>query len=211
MKHSVSAAGKKYLLDAQEIFASRHGELSEKYGLATFHLAKLEYAKQNYDKATEYGLAALPTFAGEEGGQIDYQLYTRALLVQAYEARGESGLATEHCIAIGKISKLRPEQKYQPLFRMAPRYPMELLASGMEGYVDLSFTIDKNGFVREAQVADAKATRGGKRASLTRHKGRALEQAALKAAERFRYAPMFVDGEAVETDGVMTRITFELE
>ncbi len=210
-KYSISTAGKKYVLEAQKTFASMGGEQSEKYGLATFHLAKLEYSRGHYDKAAEYGLAALPAFAGEEEDQIDYQLYARALLVKAYEARGESDRATEHCIAIGKISKLRPKQEYLPLFRMAPRYPMELLTNGIEGHVDLSFTIDKNGFVRQAQVTDKKTTRGGRRASLSRQKDRALEQAALTAVERFRYAPMFVDGKAVENENIETRITFEIE
>lgn len=211
LRYSNSTVGKKYFLEAQKIFASSKGELSDEYGLATFHLAKVEFAKGHYDKAAEYGQAALPAFAGEEEKQINSHLYTRALLVKAHEARGESDLATEHCIAIGRISQLRPEQEYLPLFRMAPRYPTELLEGGIEGHVDLSFTIDKNGFVRKAQVTDTKTTRGGRRASPSGNRGRTLELAALKAVERFRYAPKFVDGVAVENENIETRITFELE
>ena len=83
--------------------------------------------------------------------------------------------------------------------------------SGIEGHVDMSFTIDKNGFVRDAEVIDKKSTRGDRTASLSRKKARVLEEAALDAVKRFRYAPKFVDGKVVETDNVKTRITFAIE
>ena len=66
--------------------------------------------------------------------------------------------ATPHCVAIGRISKLRPNQDYQPVFRMAPRYPARLLMSGIEGHVDFEFTIDESGFVRDPQVITAAQT-----------------------------------------------------
>ena len=88
--------------------------------------------------------------------------------------------------------------------------------SGVEGYVDFEFTIDKNGFVRDPEVI-AIASSGRASKSIggssfdSRPEDRSFESAALKALERFRYAPRFVDGNAIEVDGVKTRITFEIQ
>ncbi len=215
LAYSRSPNGRKYLLEAGEIFAANHGEQSLQSGLASFHLAKLEFSRRRYKKATEYLLAALPAFEGDEEQQINYQMYTRALLVQAYEERGKSDLATEHCVAVGKLSKLRPNQEYQPLFRLAPSYPKDLLIRGIEGHVDFSFKIDENGFVRDPQVLDHVSTgrtrgRGGSMFQSSKE-DRSFEAAALEALERFRYAPMFVDGKAVEVDNIKTRISFAIE
>ena len=38
-----------------------------------------------------------------------------------------------------------------------------------------------------------------------------FDKAAIDAVKRFRYAPRFVDGEAVATEDVKTRISFALE
>ena len=87
--------------------------------------------------------------------------------------------------------------------------------SGIEGYVDFSFTIDKNGFVKEPQVLEQVSTglrqvrRGGMQGASK--EDRSFEAAALVALLRFRYAPMFVDGKAMPVDNVKTRISFAIE
>jgi len=211
---SQSSSGRKYLLEAYELFLSRKGETALETGLATYQLGRLEYSRSKYAKSAEYVLAALPAFEAQE--DPDFQLLAHALLVQAYEERGKTDLATEHCVAIGRLSKLRPNQDYQPLFRLAPEYPRELLISGVEGFVDFEFTIDKNGFVRDPEVLDLVSTGRpgnsiGRSSFGSRPEDRSFESAALKALERFRYAPRFVDGNAIEVDKVKTRISFAIE
>lgn len=214
-KYSNSTDGKKYLLEAHEQFLARKGATAIETGLAAFHLGRLEFARGRHKKSIEYVLAALKAFEAQVDDHPSYQLFARAMLVQAYEERGDTDLATEHCIAIGRLSKLRPNQEHQPLFRMAPSYPSELLMSGIEGYVDFSFTIDKNGFVKEPQVLEQVSTglrqvrRGGMQGASK--EDRSFEAAALVALLRFRYAPMFVDGKAMPVDNVKTRISFAIE
>ena len=72
-----------------------------------------------------------------------------------------------------------------------------------EGYVDLSFTVTTEGTVRDPWVIRSDACEESAIPS--------MERAAIKAVLDFKYRPRVVDGEAVEVEGVRTRITFTLE
>ena len=89
-------------------------------------------------------------------------------------------------------------REHRPLFQQAPDYPLDMLATRREGFVDVGFTVDKDGFVQNPVV-------------LKQTGGQSFEQAALDAVEQFRYAPKFVNGSAVETRFVKTRVTFNIE
>lgn len=190
---STTADAQRYLDDAYEIYSEVLGADSRNAGVAAFYAGKVEFARGRYRRATDHLLLALNSLEGD----AEYEKFVRAHLVQAYEQRRMSDEATEHCVAIGAITPSTPDQDYQPLFRMAPKYPSSMLAAGQQGYVDLEFTVDEGGFVRDPVVVDRKG-------------GRAFEKEAIVAAERFRYAPRFEDGEPVAVDGIKTRITFKL-
>lgn len=211
---SMSTAGIKYLREAREVFGVVLGEESLQTGIAEYFLAKFEFSKGRHTKVIEYALEALPKLEGDSAELLDLQMYTRALLVQAYEQKNMSEEATPHCVAIGRISKLRPNQDHQPLFRMIPRYPADLLMSGIEGHVDLEFTVDENGFVRDPQVITVARTGRSSRSRTVRdfdETDLSFEAAALEALERFRYAPMFVDGVATPIENVKTRVSFRID
>lgn len=190
---SKSTIGERYLKDALEIYSATNGSNSREAGLAAFYLGKIKLTERSWVSATDRFLVALDGLESDKS----LQLVTRAFLVQAYEQRGMSDAATEHCLAIGSQSMLTPDQDYQPLFRMVPKYPGDKASGGKEGYVDLTFTVDEGGFVRDAVVVQSKG-------------GASFEREAIAAVEGFRYAPRFVDGEPVAVDGVKTRITFRL-
>lgn len=210
---SRSTAGIKYLRDAREVFGILNGEESSEAGLADYLLATFERANRDQEKAIDYALEALPKLQGDSPELLVLQMYTRALLVQVYEERNMTEEATPHCIAIGRISKLRPDQDIQPLFRMAPRYPAHLLRAGIEGHVDFEFTIDENGFVRDPHVIKAVQTKQFKSRNVwgRDESDQSFEAAALEVVERFRYAPMFVDGVATPIEKVTVRINFKIE
>ena len=108
-----------------------------------------------------------------------------------------SDAATEHCLAIGAENMMSPDQDYQPLFRVAPEYPVQLLSRLEEGYVNLAVTVDANGFVQDPVPID-------------RQGNSAFERAATKAVERFRYAPQFKKGEPVAVNDVRTLFSFKI-
>ena len=89
------------------------------------------------------------------------------------------------------------EGDYLPIVRVAPVYPARALSRGLEGFVDLSFTVTTAGTVKDPIVLQSTSS--------------LFERAALRAVLKFKYKPRVVDGVPVEVPGVKTRISFQLE
>jgi len=89
------------------------------------------------------------------------------------------------------------EGDYLPIVRVAPVYPARALSRGLEGFVDLSFTVTAAGTVRDPIVLQSTST--------------LFERAAKRAVLKFKYKPRVVDGVPVDVPGVKTRISFQLE
>ncbi|MGB0919949.1 MAG: energy transducer TonB [Alphaproteobacteria bacterium] len=85
-----------------------------------------------------------------------------------------------------------------PLVRVAPQYPRRALSRGIEGWVQVEFTISKVGTVENPSVIDADPPG-------------IFNRAAMKAVAKWKYKPKIEDGVAVERHGVSTVITFELD
>ncbi len=89
------------------------------------------------------------------------------------------------------------EGDYLPIVRVAPVYPARALSRGLEGHVDLSFTVTAAGTVRDPIVMFSTSS--------------LFERAATRAVLKFKYKPRVVDGIPVDVPGVKTRITFKIE
>lgn len=202
---SRSLAARKYMIEARRIYASLPEPATLNVGMADFYLGKMEFTDRDFRRSSEHLENALTGFEGEGGSNQAFRLLTRALLVQTYEHRGLAEQATQHCVEIGRESQLSPDQDYVPLFRVPPMYPTSMLRARKSGQVDLSFTVDENGFVQDPVVIARKIN--GKE----RSRSSDFDRAAIDAVQRFRYAPRFVGGEAVATADVKTRISFALE
>ncbi|WP_405239057.1 energy transducer TonB [Lentisalinibacter orientalis] len=87
--------------------------------------------------------------------------------------------------------------EYLPIVRVAPIYPSRALSRGIEGYVDLEFTVTTAGTVKDPVVIYSTSS--------------LFNRAAMRAVLKFKYKPRVVDGQPVEVPGVKTRIRFELE
>jgi protein TonB len=85
-----------------------------------------------------------------------------------------------------------------PLVRINPDYPPRALQRGLEGWVQVQFTITATGTVRDAIVVDAQPKN-------------IFDDAALKAIARWRYNPKVEGGVAQERVGMQTIIRFQLE
>jgi protein TonB len=85
-----------------------------------------------------------------------------------------------------------------PLVRINPDYPPRALSRGLEGWVQVQFTITPTGTVANAVVVNAEPKN-------------IFDDAALKAIARWRYNPKVENGTAVERVGVQTIIRFQLE
>jgi len=89
------------------------------------------------------------------------------------------------------------EGDYLPIVRVAPVYPARALSRGLEGFVDLSFTVTTTGTVKDPIVLQSTSS--------------LFERAAIRAVLKFKYKPRVVDGVPVDVPGVKTRISFQLE
>ena len=89
------------------------------------------------------------------------------------------------------------EGDYLPIVRVAPVYPARALSRGLEGYVDLSFTVTSAGTVENPIVMFSTSS--------------LFERAATRAVLKFKYKPRVVDGVPVDVPGVKTRISFQIE
>jgi protein TonB len=85
-----------------------------------------------------------------------------------------------------------------PLVRVSPDYPPRAAAAGIEGWVQVQFTVTASGSVRDALVVASEP-------------GSVFDDAALKAVARWRYNPRVDGGVAVERAGLQTVIRFNLE
>jgi protein TonB len=85
-----------------------------------------------------------------------------------------------------------------PIVRFPPDYPPRALAAGVEGWVQVRFSVTAIGTVSDAIVVASEP--------------RAIfDKAALDAVARWRYNPRVENGTAVERVGLQTIIRFELE
>lgn len=84
-----------------------------------------------------------------------------------------------------------------PLYRVPPAYPPAALQQGIEGSVQIEFTISDRG--RPENVTVVKSDNG------------LFDDSAVEAVSRWLYAPNVIEGTAVARTGVQTIIRFELE
>ena len=85
-----------------------------------------------------------------------------------------------------------------PIVRVNPQYPLRASERGIEGWVEVVFTISKLGTVKDPTV-------------LNSHPSSIFDRSALKAIRKWKYNPKIEDGEPVERPGVKVRLKFELD
>ena len=85
-----------------------------------------------------------------------------------------------------------------PVVRVPTDYPVREQTRGIEGWVQIQFSVTATGMVRDPVVVAAEP-RG------------VFDEAALKAIARWRYNPRVDGGVAVERVGLQTVIRFELQ
>jgi TonB family protein len=108
--------------------------------------------------------------------------------VQQLQAAKSRGAAGDPAALIASLKRVRAT---------TPDYPQVAMAQRIAGSVTLEYTVDTRGEPRDLHVVEA--TPPG-----------VFDQAAINAVKRWRYAPMVVDGSAVDVPGVRTRVRFEL-
>ncbi|WP_144208603.1 TonB family protein [Shewanella donghaensis] len=175
---------KNYLLDAEEIYIELLPEDAADRVYATYLAGTVFLAEKQYTRAEAKLLTAIKQYQVLNYSH-PYELSAHAKLVEIYSLQDEASKATEHCLAIGNMQPWNNNQEQTPIFRQNPNYPQSKAKQRKEGLVQISFTIDKNGFVKSPHILMSKG-------------GKAFENESIKALKNWRYAPKFVDGKPVE-------------
>lgn len=97
---------------------------------------------------------------------------------------------------VGKGTVIK-DQEMMPFARVKPVYPPDAHERGIEGWVDLKFTVTKNGSVSNPRVVRAEPPS-------------VFNRAAINAVKKWKYRPKKVDGQAVDVPNVSTRVTFDI-
>lgn len=85
----------------------------------------------------------------------------------------------------------------RPIIRVPPRYPIEASREGIEGWVQLEFTIDSSGTVKDVKVTDSEPKR-------------VFDTEAKRALRKWKYKPQTVDGRATELPNMQVVLDFKL-
>jgi len=87
--------------------------------------------------------------------------------------------------------------EYLPLSKVEPRYPARAQRDGIEGYAIVEYTVTTAGTTRDIRSIESSHS--------------IFERSCIEAAERFRYRPRVVNGEAIEVPGVRNRCVYRLD
>lgn len=107
-------------------------------------------------------------------------------------------IAPQMSVDAGLSGAASSDGEYLPIVKIAPQYPRSAAQRGIEGYVVLEFTVTTLGSVKDVKVIEAEPAN-------------VFNQAAISAAQKFKYKPKVVNGQPVEVPGVRNIIRFELE
>ncbi|MCF2947526.1 energy transducer TonB [Paraglaciecola aquimarina] len=86
----------------------------------------------------------------------------------------------------------------KPIERVPPKFPLRAAKQGQEGWVKMSFVIDKQGNVVEPIIEDSSGIKG-------------FEKAAISAIKQWKYDPAIQDGKAIEQCKSTVQLDFRLQ
>jgi hypothetical protein len=174
------------LLDAARTILQQNSDMGTESNLASANLLLGDYylESQQYNQALAPLLAALETLSAYPG--VDVTVRNRIALIEAYENLGMHDEATILCLAIGANRRLRSGDNLMPVYRVIPDNQQALGASSEQNSVRVGFTVDTEGFVRDPVL-------------MSNINSDVLSTLFLDAIQQFRFAPRFVDGQAVES------------
>ncbi|MBL8644091.1 MAG: energy transducer TonB [Rhodospirillaceae bacterium] len=131
-------------------------------------------------------------------GQTEQKLQLRRTTAIKYaEEIGDKASAAKHAVAVAKAIEMAKGKDPQPVYRTETKYPPEQFNKGIEGDVEISYSLDANGAVLDATVAKAKPAV-------------VFDTAALDSFRTWRFTPMLEDGKPVPSQGHKFTLLFRL-
>ncbi|MFP6608278.1 MAG: energy transducer TonB [Myxococcota bacterium] len=110
-------------------------------------------------------------------------------------------IALAHQVDLGAgpdFGDMGSDQDIVPIVRVNPQYPIRAADRGIQGWVEVQFTISAAGTVKDPVVVDAKPAT-------------VFNRAALRAIRKWKYSPKIEEGVAVDRPAVRVKLHFNLE
>ena len=99
---------------------------------------------------------------------------------------------------IGGLGFDSSEGEYLPIVKIAPVYPLRAQAAGVEGECVVVYTVTTTGATRDVRVVESMCS------------NKLFYSASVAAAEKFKYKPRVIDGQAVEVHDVTNRFIYDI-
>lgn len=90
------------------------------------------------------------------------------------------------------------DNEARPIVRVAPKYPITAMRDGKQGWVQLAFSIDEVGRVKNIKV-------------LASEPNRVFNKAAIQALKKWKYKAKIVSGKPIEQHNLTVQLDFKLE
>lgn len=110
-------------------------------------------------------------------------------------------IALAHQVDLGAgpdFGDMGSDQDIVPIVRVNPQYPIRAADRGIQGWVEVQFTISAAGTVKDPVVVEAEPAT-------------IFNRAALRAIRKWKYSPKIEEGVAVDRPDVRVRLHFNLE
>jgi protein TonB len=179
---------------SMQALVSISGELKEGMSISAIEFVRLKRDNTPQEKKREPPKRAKPK------QQPPPPEINMAKNINPSDAVGEIAPMVDTAVELRKASNLSAgtgDRDVVPLVRVDPQYPAKAKQRGIEGYVDIEFTISPAGTVEDPKVIGA-SPRG------------IFEKAALRAVRRWRYNSKIVDGQPTARPGIRIRLRFTL-
>ena len=92
----------------------------------------------------------------------------------------------------------QPDQDARPIVRVNPKYPMDAIRNGTQGWVKLAFDISEIGQVINVKVIDSEPKR-------------VFDKAARQALRKWKYRAKSIDGKQVKQQNFTVQLDFNME
>lgn len=185
------------------IEAAKNGEYSAQFNLGAMYYRGEHVPKDLTQSYAWFALAAQDKLYKEQAthtkifsklsdeekkkAETNYQ----NLLTEFSDEAINKALTPEFSNAVPLTKRMRVSKK------AVPTYPKSMLSNGMTGWVDMIYTVDKDGTTRDHFVY------------YSSHK--AFTKASINAVRMWRYEPMLINGNPVAVNGIKARLKFDFE
>ena len=156
-----------------------------------------------YDKANKTTVGVFSSgydnFYYSYNGQLDKLTEKENLPAEQKQVNPEITKKIKYKNVTTKQRKDKPESaQYIPVYVPQPQYPRRAQTRGKEGYAVILVTVTTTGGVRDPVMIEESP------------EGWGFGRAAVKAANKLKYNPFVIDGQAKEMSGVMYKFTFQM-